>query len=57
MLRLFRPDLLCALGGFTLGAAALLIMHLPASSPQSPTLADKLEIAAAPTSPSTRPAG
>lgn len=57
MLRLFRPDLLCALGGFTLGAAALLIMHLPASSPQSPTLADKLEMAAAPTSPSIRPAG
>lgn len=27
MLRLFRPDLLCGLGGFALGAAGLLLSH------------------------------
>ena len=27
MLRIFRPDLLCGLGGFVLGAAALLLTH------------------------------
>jgi hypothetical protein len=34
MLRIFRPDLLCGLGGFVLGATALLLTHgLAASSP------------------------
>ncbi len=33
MLRLFRPDLLCGLGGFALGSAALLLSHGAAASP------------------------
>jgi hypothetical protein len=37
MLRLFRPDLLCGLGGFVLGAAALLLTHGFAASPPPPT--------------------
>jgi hypothetical protein len=36
MLRLFRPDLLCGLGGFALGAAALLLGHGVAASPPPP---------------------
>jgi hypothetical protein len=36
MLRLFRPDLLCGLGGFTLGSAALLLSHGAVASPPPP---------------------
>jgi hypothetical protein len=36
MLRLFRPDLLCGLGGFALGSAALLLSHGAAASPPPP---------------------
>jgi len=36
MLRLFRPDLLCGLGGFALGAAALLLSHGAAARPAPP---------------------
>jgi len=47
MLRLIRPDLLCGLGGFVLGAAALLVMHLPADTPQPPVPADRFAMVAA----------
>ena len=36
MLRIFRPDLLCGLGGFALGAVALLLTHGLAASPPPP---------------------
>jgi len=42
MLRLFRPDLLCGLGGFALGAAALLLGHGATASP--PPRAERTDI-------------
>lgn len=36
MLRLFRPDLLCGLGGFALGSAAFLLSHGAAASTPPP---------------------
>jgi hypothetical protein len=49
MLRVLRPDLLCGLGGFLLGAAALLLTHGAATStpPPSPERTDILALAAA----------
>jgi hypothetical protein len=48
---MFRPDLLCGLSGFALGAAALLLGHAgTASTPPSPPVQTDLlqEIAATP---------
>ncbi len=43
MLRILRPDLLCGLGGFALGAVALLVIHptapRPAPAPRTDILA------------------
>ena len=36
MLRMLRPDLLCGLGGFVLGTAALLLTHGAAARAPSP---------------------
>jgi len=48
MLRVLRPDLLCALAGFLLGAAALLMTHRAAASapPPPPAHTDILALTA-----------
>jgi len=48
MLRVLRPDLLCGLGGFVLGAAALLLTHGAAANapPPAPPHTDILAQAA-----------
>jgi hypothetical protein len=48
MLRMLRPDLLCGLGGFVLGTAALLLTHEAAAStpPPPPARTDILALAA-----------
>ena len=46
MLRLLRPDLLCGLGGFALGAAALLLIHPTAPTPAPAPRTDILALAA-----------
>lgn len=53
MLRVIRPDLLCGLGGFALGAAALLLTHGTAASapPPPPERTDILSLAATTPSP------
>jgi hypothetical protein len=55
MLRLFRPDLLCGLGGFALGAAPLLLTHGAAASPPPPPPSTSI-LAQAQANPATRPA-
>jgi len=47
MLRMLRPDLLCGLGGFILGATALLVVHSAPPRPAPPTRTDILTLAAA----------
>jgi len=47
MLRIFRPDLICGLGGFALGAAALLLIHPTAPSPAPAPRTDILALVAA----------
>jgi len=56
MLRVLRPDLLCGLGGFVLGAAALLLTHGIAASPPPPPSArtDILAMAATMPAPTRR---
>jgi len=58
MLRVLRPDLLCGLGGFVLGAAALLLTHGVAASapPPPPAPTDILALAAAAPTPASRSA-
>jgi hypothetical protein len=58
MLRMLRPDLLCGLGGFVLGAAALLLTHGVAASAPPPAAprTDILTLAAAKPAPVPRPA-
>ncbi len=56
MLRMFRPDLLCGLGGFGLGAVALLLVHSTAPNPVPPARTDILAlVAAGPSLPHARP--
>jgi len=51
MLRILRPDLLCGLGGFVLGAVALLFMHPTAPSPAPAPHTDILALVTAPPAP------
>ena len=51
MLRILRPDLLCGLGGFALGAAALLLIHPSAANPVPSTRTDILALPGATASP------
>jgi len=51
MLRMLKPDLLCGLGGFVLGTAALLLLHPATPSPVPPTRTDILALAVAGPSP------
>jgi hypothetical protein len=53
MLRMFRPDLLFGLGGFALGAAALLLMQGVEASPPPPARHSDLLTQAAPTARTT----
>ena len=46
MLRVLRPDLLCGLGGFVLGAAALLLTHGAAAANAPPPPAPHTDILA-----------
>lgn len=56
MLRMIRPDLLCGLSGFALGAAALLFVHPSAPRPAPAPRTDILSlVAAAPPSHHARP--
>ena len=54
MLRILKPDLLCGLGGFAMGAAALLLVH-PAPASPPPARTDILALAAVAPSPHHAP--
>jgi hypothetical protein len=55
VLRIIRPDLLCGLGGFMLGTAALLLNYQAAASPPPPAPADNQVLIAASSADHTRP--